>query len=104
MGCDPIGLGSTRVTSWKSVRMSPSPKEGGFRNTFCAHNEDYDNCYCFSLMSLKQLFYFLYWNSYSCQKNPHKVRQIGSILRGARYPAAPIGLPAPALDATPLVQ
>jgi len=36
-------LGTTRATGWKRVQMSPLPKEGAFRYTLCAHNEDYDN-------------------------------------------------------------
>lgn len=38
---------STGVTGWKRVRMPPSPKEGVFRFSLCAHNEDYDNSHHF---------------------------------------------------------
>lgn len=104
MGCEQTSSGPAQAPGWEGAGMSPPPKEGGFRRTLFAHNEDYDNFYHFSVLSLKHLSCFLYWSLIRRPENPHKVRQIVSILRSARYPAGPIGLPAPAFDATPLVR
>lgn len=49
-------LGTTQVTGWRRLRISLSPKEGALRYVLCAHNEDYDNYYHFSLLRHKHLY------------------------------------------------